>query len=102
MRMSQVGLLVRLKVKAGQEATVAEFLKGAAALAEQETGTVVWVAYRIGSDTFGIFDINPSETGRQAHLAGQIAATIMGKTVEWLIEPPQIEFHDVLSTKFGL
>ncbi len=97
--MSQVGLLVRLKAKAGQEANVAEFLKRAAELAEQEAGTVVWVAYQISSDTFGIFDINSSETGRQTHLNGQIAATLMGKAEDWFSEPPAIEFHDVLSAK---
>lgn len=97
--MNQVGLLVRLQAKAGQEATVASYLERAVAQAEQEAGTPVWVAYRIGETTFGIFDINPNEAERQAHLAGEIAATIMGHAEEWLSEPPSIEFHSVLSAK---
>jgi quinol monooxygenase YgiN len=99
--MNQVGLLVRLQAKVGQKATVASFLERAVAQAEQEAGTPVWVAYRIGETTFGIFDINPNEAGRQAHLAGQIAATIMSHVDEWLSEPPTIEFHEVLSAKLS-
>ena len=97
--MNQVGLLVRLEAKAGMEKTVAEYLSGAVALAEQEAGTAVWVAYQIGDSSFGIFDINPDESGRQAHLAGQIAATLVENANEWFSKPPQIEMHTVLSTK---
>jgi quinol monooxygenase YgiN len=97
--MNQVGLLVRLEAKAGQEQTVAEFLEGAVRLANQEAGTTTWVAFQIAEATFSIFDINPDEAGRQAHLQGQIAATIMGNAAIWLSKPPQIEAHRVLSAK---
>ncbi len=97
--MNHVGLLVRLQAKPGQEQTVAKYLEGAVKLAEQEAGTQVWVAYQIGDSTFGIFDIHPDDSGRQAHLAGQIAATLMGNAETWFSEPPQIEFHTVLSAK---
>ena len=97
--MAHIGLLVRLQAKPGQEATVAQFLERAAALAEHEAGTPVWVAYQTGPGSFGIFDINPDEAGRQAHLAGQIAATIMGNAETWLAEAPRIEPHTVLSAK---
>jgi quinol monooxygenase YgiN len=33
--------------------------------------------------TFGIFDAFPNEAGRQAHLAGRVAAALMAKASEY-------------------
>jgi hypothetical protein len=33
----------------------------------------------MGPSTFGIFDAFPDESGRQAHLSGQVAAELMKK-----------------------
>ncbi|NGZ98516.1 MAG: antibiotic biosynthesis monooxygenase [Nitrospira sp. WS110] len=97
--MVRVGLLVRLQAKPGKEAEVASFLESGLALANQEAATLVWFALRLSSDTFGIFDAFADETGRKAHLGGQIAAALMAKAPELLAEPPKIEQVDVLAAK---
>ncbi|MBX3321232.1 MAG: antibiotic biosynthesis monooxygenase [Nitrospira sp.] len=97
--MVRVGLLVRLQAKPGKEAEVADFLKSGLALANQEAATVVWFALRLGPATFGIFDAFADESGRKAHLAGQIAAALMAKAADLLAEPPKIEQVDVLAAK---
>lgn len=97
--MVRVGLLVRLQAKPGKEAEVASFLESGLALANQEAATLVWFALRLSSDTFGIFDAFADETGRKAHLGGQIAAALMAKASELLAEPPKIEQVDVLAAK---
>jgi len=91
--MVKVGLFVRLEAKPGKEADVAVFLKGLA-LAEQEPQTVVWYAVQIGKSTFGIFDAFEGESGRTAHLNGQIAAALMAKASELFSQPPSIENVD--------
>lgn len=97
--MVRVGLFVRLQAKAGKENEVAEFLAGALPLANQEAATPVWFALRLGPSTFGIFDAFADDHGRQAHLAGPIAAALMAKAPELLSEPPSIEKLDLLATK---
>lgn len=97
--MVRVGLWVKLQAKPGKEAEVEEFLKGALPLAQQEPETTVWLALKLGPSTFGIFDVFPSDAGRQAHLKGQIAAALMAKASELLAKPPSIEQIDVLASK---
>jgi quinol monooxygenase YgiN len=99
--MENVGLLVRLTAKQGQEEKVAQFLRSAVELANAESQTPIWVAYRLSESSFGIFDIHRDEAGRKAHLAGEIAATIMKHADAWLSEAPRIEFHTVLSSKLN-
>ncbi len=97
--MVRVGLWVKLEAKPGKESAVAEFLSGALPLAQQEPETTVWFALRLGPSTFGIFDAFPSDSGRQAHLKGPIAAALMAKAGELLAKPPQIEQLDVMASK---
>lgn len=97
--MVNVALLVRLEAQPGKEQAVAELLQSALPLAQQETATPVWFALRIGPSTFGIFDAFGDDTGRQAHLAGAIAAALMAKAPELLASPPIIESVDVLAAK---
>lgn len=97
--MVTVALLVRLEAKPGKEAEVESFLKSALPLAQQEPDTTAWFAIRLGPSTFGIFDAFPSESGRQAHLSGPIAAALMAKASELLSQPPNIEQVDVLADK---
>jgi quinol monooxygenase YgiN len=94
-----VGLLVRLEAKPGKEAEVAEFLKGALPIVQEEPGTVTWYAIRIGQSTFGIFDTFGSESGRDAHLAGRVAAALMAKASDLLASAPVIEKIDILAFK---
>lgn len=97
--MVTVGLLVRLEAKAGKEAEVENFLKSGLALVQEEPDTISWFAIRMGPSTFGIFDAFPDDSGRQAHLAGKVAAALMAKAPELLDQPPVIEKVDVLAAK---
>lgn len=97
--MVTVGLLVRLEAKPGKEAEVENFLKGGLALVQDEPETTIWFAIRMGQSTFGIFDAFPSDSGRQAHLSGRVAAALMAKASDLLAQPPVIENVDVLAVK---
>jgi quinol monooxygenase YgiN len=97
--MVKVALLVRLEAKPGREADVESFLNAGLPIAQEEPATTVWFAIRLGPSTFGIFDAFPDESGRQAHLSGQVAAALMTKAPELLAQPPVIENVDVLAAK---
>src|ERR687895_1526495 len=97
--MVTVALLARLVAKPGREEDVANLLRSALPLANAEPATTVWFALRLGPSTFGVFDAFPNEAGRQAHLAGPIAAALMAKAPELLAEPPTIEPVEVLAAK---
>ncbi len=94
-----VGLLVRLEAKPGREADVEAFLKNAMPLVQAEPATTAWFAIRMGPSTFGIFDVFPDEAGRDAHLNGKVAAALMTKASELLVEAPSIDKIDVLADK---
>jgi quinol monooxygenase YgiN len=94
-----LSLLARLEAKPGKEAEVEALLRSALALALEEPRTVHWFALRIGPTTFGIFDTFAAEEGRQAHLAGPIAAALMAKAPELLATAPVIERVDVIAAK---
>lgn len=99
MSINNVGLFVRLEAKAGKEATVESFLKGGLAIVQEEPATTTWFAIRLGPSSFGIFDTFPNEVGRQAHLAGKVAAALKAQASELLSEAPRIEKVDVLAFK---
>jgi len=99
--MVKVALLVRLEAKPGKEDEVAAFLSGGLAIVEDEPATITWYALHLGPSTFGIFDTFPDEAGRQAHLAGRVAAALMAKAPELLAQPPVIEKVDLLAVKPG-
>lgn len=97
--MVATALCVKLEAKPGKEAEVESFLRGGLAIVQEEPATVAWFALRFGPTTFGIFDAFPDEAGRQAHLAGRVAAALMAKAPELLAQPPSIEKVDVLAAK---
>lgn len=95
----KVGLLVRLEAKRGKETELAEFLKGALPIVQDEAETVTWYAIQINASTFGIFDTFPSDAGRDAHLSGRVAQALIAKAAELLAAPPVIEKIDILAAK---
>jgi quinol monooxygenase YgiN len=97
--MVTVGLLVRLKAQPGRASDVAAFLRNGLSLVQAEPATVAWFAIQLGPDTFGIFDAFPNEDGRQAHLAGRVAAALMAQSPDLLADPPSIERADILADK---
>jgi quinol monooxygenase YgiN len=99
--MVSTGLYVRLEAKPGKEQEVDRFLCSALPLVQEEPATTAWFAIRMGTSTFGIFDVFPDEAGRQAHLLGKVAAALMEKAPELLAEPPKIEKVEVLESKLA-
>ena len=93
-----VGLLVRMEALPGREADVEQFLRGGLDLVNEEPDTISWYAIRLGPSTFGIFDTFPDDSGRQAHLSGQVAAALMENVGE-IIEEPTIEQVDLIASK---
>ena len=97
--MVNVGLLVTLEAKEGQEDEVASFLESGRALAEEEPDTTAWFAIRMGPSKFGIFDVFPDDNGRDAHLNGRVAEALMGRAEELFSQSPSIEKVDVIADK---
>src|SRR5262249_17327058 len=91
MPMIKLALFARLEAKPGKEAAVAKFLETGLALANQEATTPIWFALKLSPTTFGVFDAFHNENGRQAHLAGPIAQSLMAQPPELLSAPPMIE-----------
>jgi quinol monooxygenase YgiN len=99
--MVTTGLYVRLEAKPGKEKDVEVFLRDSLPIVRSEAGTVAWFAIRMGSSTFGIFDVFPDEAGRQAHLSGKVAAALEMRASELFAQPPAIERIDVLAAKLA-
>jgi quinol monooxygenase YgiN len=97
--MVKYALLVRLEAKPGKEKAVADFIKGALPLAQQEAFTINWYALQIGPSTFGIFDTFENEEGRKSHLGGQIAQALMKNAPDLLAKDPVIEQVSLLAAK---
>jgi quinol monooxygenase YgiN len=96
------GLLVRLEAKTGKEDDVERFLTEARPLVEREPKTSAWFAVRFGRGEFGIFDVFPDESGRDAHLHGAVATALAQRGAELFDEAPRIERLDVLAHKLPL
>jgi quinol monooxygenase YgiN len=94
-----VGLFVRLEAKPGQERAVADFLESALPLVEQEPATTTWYAVKLGPSSFGIFDTFSDDQGRDAHLAGKVAAALMQQAPHLLATAPTIEKTEILAAK---
>jgi quinol monooxygenase YgiN len=89
--------MVRLEAKPGKEEEVADFLRSAVPLVEDEPATPAWFALRFGQTSFAIMDAFPDESGREAHLNGPVAAALIAKADDLFAEPPVIERVDVLA-----
>lgn len=99
--MVTLSLFVRLEAKPGKETEVAAFLKQGLELANQETTTPIWFAFRLGPSTFAIVDAFRDEQGRQRHLNGPIAQALMAQAPNLLASPPVIERMEVLGAKLA-
>jgi len=97
--METVGILAVVEAKPGKEKDVAAFLKSALPLAQAESQTARWYALKLGPSTFGIFDTFADQSGREAHLKGEIAKALFAKADELLAKPPQIQQADILAAK---
>jgi len=91
-----------LESKEGKEAEVEDFLKSAQPLAEQEGETLTWYAVKIAPAKFAIFDTFAAESGREAHLTGEIAKALFAKAKELFAKDPEIHKVEVLASKAHL
>ena len=96
--METFGLLVKLEARAGKEADAEAFLKSTQPLALNEKTPLKWYAIKIGPGKFGIFDTFANETGRNAHLTGEIAKALGPRASELFAIPPQVEKVEILAS----
>ncbi|MDD7833795.1 MULTISPECIES: putative quinol monooxygenase [Paenarthrobacter] len=97
--MIEVALLVTLKARAGKEKEVAEFLRSARSIVEQEEGTRAWFALQFDESTFGVFDVFPDDEARQTHLSGGVGQALAAQGAELFSVEPNIQNVDVLAFK---
>ena len=97
--MNEKALWVALEAKPGKEAELEKFLQAGQGLVEAEPKTVSWFAIKIGPSRYGIFDTFADDSGRDAHLNGQVAKALMEKAAELLAKSPSIEKIDVIASK---
>jgi quinol monooxygenase YgiN len=93
-----VGLFVRLEAAEGREDDVQAFLEQGRSLVDQEPETTAWFAARLGPTTFAIFDVFGDDSGRQAHLNGEVAKAL-GDNAELWAQDPDIQQLDVIASK---
>lgn len=96
---SNEALFVLLEAKPGKEEDVEKLLRSGLPLAEAEPQTITWYALRLEPSTFAIFDTFEDDSGRRAHLQGQIAAALMANASELLAAPPSIQKASILAEK---
>ncbi len=97
--MEKLAILALLETKPGKEQEAEDFLKSALPLAQGEAGTVKWYALKLGPSKFGIFDTFAEQSGREAHLAGDIAKALFAKAEDLFAKPPEIYTPDILVVK---
>jgi len=97
--MPKLALYVSLKAKPGKEAEVEAFLKQGAQLAAKEAGTVTWYGLKEDEGLYSVFDTFEDESGRDAHLNGDIAKALMAKASELFAEAPKIHKITIVASK---
>ncbi len=95
------GLLVIMKAKEDMSTEVENFLHAGKQLVSDEPKTVSWYAIKIDSATYAIFDTFADDSGRDAHLNGQVASALMKNAPLILegFETQAIQTIDILASK---
>jgi len=96
---AKYALYVSLKAKPGKESAVEAFLKQGATMSRAETGTVTWYGIKEAEGSYAVFDTFNDEAGRDAHLNGDIARTLMTKAEELFVTPLQIHKIEIIASK---
>ncbi|HEY5055888.1 MAG TPA: antibiotic biosynthesis monooxygenase [Acidobacteriaceae bacterium] len=99
--MATKAIWVMLKAKPGKEAAVEAFLKQGATMSQDEPMTMNWYGVKIAPGMYGVFDTFDDETGREAHLQGEIAKALMANASELFANASElrIEKMDILADK---
>jgi quinol monooxygenase YgiN len=93
------GLLVRLEARAGKDNDVEAFLLSALPLVKEEASTTAWFALRFGRSEYGIFNVFPDASAREAHLSGAVGRALSMRADELFASPPRIDQLIVLADK---
>jgi quinol monooxygenase YgiN len=99
MGMAKYALYVALKAKPGKAAEVEAFLKQGAEMAKAESGTVTWYGIKEDDGAYAVFDTFDDESGRDAHLSGDIAKALTAKADELFSNSLQIHKIDIVANK---
>lgn len=97
--MINVALSVVVHAKPGKEQDVADFLRSARPIVEQEEGTQAWFALQFDESTFGIFDVFPDDEARQTHLSGGVGQALAAQGADLFSTEPTIQNVDVIAYK---
>ena len=97
--MAKYALYVSLKAKPGKAAEVEAFLKQGAEMSKAENGTVTWYGIKEDDGAYAVFDTFDDETGRDAHLNGDIAKALMAKADELFSNKLQIHKIQIIANK---
>ncbi len=97
--MITAALSVIVRAKPGKEGDVADFLRDARSVVEQEQGTRAWFALQLDESTFGIFDVFPDDEARRTHLSGGVGQALAARGAELFSAEPTIQNIDVLAYK---
>ncbi len=92
--MAKYALYVSLKSKPGKSADVEAFLKQGAEMSKAEKGTVTWYGIKEDDGAYAVFDTFDDETGRDAHLSGDIAKALMANA-ENLFSNTPLQIHKI-------
>lgn len=97
--MAPLGFLVTLCAQPGKESAVADFLREAKTLVDDEPGTLSWFAFQSGPRSFGIFDVFGSAADREIHLNGEVRKALEARGPDLLSTAPVITPVDVIASK---
>jgi hypothetical protein len=98
--MIKLGRFTRLDVRPGKEKEVETFLRNASVqVSDEEPGTEVWFAVKLGPSTFGIFDGFPDDERRAVHQSGHVSHALAAKATEWFTHPPMVDKFAVVAGK---
>lgn len=92
-------LHVPLKVASGRDEAVEHFLAEAQKQVEAELGTLAWYALRFGPFDYAILDFFADDIGRDDHLAGPVARSLVERSADLFAEPPEVRQGLVLAGK---
>lgn len=94
------GLLLTFAPKPGHEAQVAQFLRDARTIVEDEPGTLAWFALQFDGG-FGIFDVFSDNKSRLKHLTGGVPRELAKHALGLLGSLPDMDKCDVLAAKIA-
>ena len=97
--MSKQAIWVMLKAKPGKEEEIEAFLAQGAQMSQSEPDTVTWYGVKMGPGVYGVFDTFNDESGRDAHLGGDIAKALMEKAPDLFSNELRIEQMQILAAK---